>query len=259
MTKTTVCVLLLSLCYVGKAFSLSISPENANKIGEKIWKNECAGSVEGLTNWKKGETFASLGIGHFIWYSHDKKERFQETFPDLLVFLQKNGVTLPLWLKTTKECPWNSREEFYESIQSPEMKSLRQFLFDTRALQAIFIANRLETSFAQILDKCSGQEKSKITALFNRMIKDANGLYALIDYLNFKGAGTSANESYQGQGWGLLQVLRDMPASSEKPLTDFVQSAKNVLNQRVKNSPPERNEGQWLKGWFNRLDTYLIP
>ena len=231
----------------------------ASKIGEKIWKNECAGSVEGLTTWNKGENFASLGIGHFIWYSHDRQERFQETFPDLLVFLQKRGVSLPNWLKAAKECPWNSRKEFYENIQSSEMKSLRQFLFDTRSLQAIFITDRLENSFRQIVEKCSPQEKNKITALFTRLTKDVNGLYALIDYLNFKGAGTASSEAYKGQGWGLLQVLQDMPISSEKPLADFVQSAKNVLSQRVKNSPPERDEGQWLKGWFNRLDTYLAP
>lgn len=47
--------------------------------------------------------------------------------------------------------------------------------------------------------------------------------------------------------------------SSEKRLVSFVNSAKNILNQRVKNSPPERNENQWIKGWLNRLDTYLTP
>src|SRR3989338_3634205 len=123
MRKYFISLMLFLLC-LEKAFSLSISPQDASKIGERIWKNECAGSVEGLTNWKKGENFASLGIGHFIWYSHDRKERFQETFPDLLVFLQKMGVSLPTWLKAVRECPWNSREEFYENIQSSEMKSL---------------------------------------------------------------------------------------------------------------------------------------
>lgn len=251
---------LLPLCYLGKAFSLSVSSEMANQIGEKIWKNECAGSVEGLTNWNKGENFASLGIGHFIWYSHGKKERFQETFPDLLVFLQNNGVVLPTWLKSAKECPWNSREEFFENIQSSEMKSLRQFLFDTKGLQAIFIANRLETSFNQILNKCSQPEKNKIAIQFARLTEDATGLYALIDYLNFKGAGISPDETYKGQGWGLFQVLQNMQDHSrEKPLVNFVNSAKSVLNQRVKNSPPERNENRWINGWFNRLDTYLLP
>ena len=214
--------------------------------------------MDGLTNWKRGENFASFGIGHFIWYSHDKRERFKETFPALLTFLQQKGVSLPAWLKEVKGCPWSSREEFYENIQSPKMNDLRQFLFDTKALQAIFMANRLEQSFTEILEKCSKNEKTKINSLFNRLVKDANGLYALIDYLNFKGEGTSATEMYKGQGWGLLQVLQRMSDSSEQPLADFVLAAKAILYQRVKNSPPERNEAQWLKGWFNRLDTYLI-
>jgi len=255
MLKTMICVLFL--CYLSTAFPLSVSPEHANKIGEKIWKNECAGSIDGLTNWNRGENFPSLGIGHFIWYSQGKKERFEETFPDLLVFLQKKGVGLPAWLKKAKVCPWNSRDEFYANMQSPEMKSLRQLLLNTKGIQATFIANRLETSVAQILDKCAPQEKSKITTLFNRMAKEPSGLYALIDYVNFKGTGISPNETYQGQGWGLLQVLQGMPEVAEKPVAHFVQSAKTILNQRVKNAPLERNEAKWLKGWCNRLDTYL--
>ena len=258
MKKTCIYALLFSCFHLGQVFSLSISPENANKIGEKIWKNECAGSIEGLTNWKKGENFASLGIGHFIWYSHEKKERFQETFPDLLVFLEKNGAVFPCWLKTTTECPWNSREDFYEKIDSLRMQDLRQFLFDTRNLQAIFIANRLDVAFTQILNQCLEEEKSKVMTLFTLLTEDANGLYALIDYLNFKGAGVSPDETYKGQGWGLLQVLQNMSGfSSQNLLTDFIHSAKSILNQRVENSPPERNENQWIKGWFNRLDTYL--
>src|SRR4051812_27541915 len=90
-------------------FAFSISKEDANRIGEKIWKNECRGTVEGLTNWKKGENFASVGIGHFIWYSVGKKERFEEMFPELLAFLESQGIVLPTWLKNVKGCPWNSQ------------------------------------------------------------------------------------------------------------------------------------------------------
>ena len=176
---------LLCLYSFQTAFSFTISFEDANKIGEKIWKNECGGSKEGLTNWKKGENFASLGIGHFIWYSHDKKERFKETFPALLTFLTQQGVSLPPWLKDVNDCPWNSREEFYKDIESPKMKILRQFLFDTKALQAVFIANRLEQSFTAIVDKSLEREKTKIYSLFTRLSKDPNGLYALVDYVNF--------------------------------------------------------------------------
>ncbi len=256
MNKVLRLPVLLCLFFASSVFSFSVSSENAAKIGERIWKNECAGTVDGLTHWKKGENFASFGIGHFIWYSQNKRERFTETFPALIAFLQGRGALLPAWLKEEKECPWNSREEFYEQIQSPKMKSLRQFLFDTKNLQAIFMASRLEQSFAGILEKCSKSEKPKIQSLFNRLVKDADGLYALIDYLNFKGEGTSSAEMYKGQGWGLLQVLQRMPDRSERPLTDFVQAARAVLQERVKNAPSERNEAQWLKGWLNRVDTY---
>ncbi len=252
-----IAISILILCYAARAFPLTVSPEHANQIGERIWKNECAGSVEGLTTWNRGENFASLGIGHFIWYCQDKKERFEETFPDLLLFLQKKGVGLPAWLRKTKACPWNSRDEFITSLESPEMKSLRALLLNTKGLQAAFIANRLETTVAQILDKCALKERAKISALFKRMAKEPNGLYALIDYVNFKGTGLSESETYQGQGWGLLQVLQGMPEMSEDPIVDFVLSAKTVLNRRVKNAPPERTETKWLKGWHNRLDTYL--
>lgn len=244
---------------IGSLALKNSASQNASKIGEKIWKNECAGTIEGLTHWKKGEDFASVGIGHFIWYSADKRERFEETFPSLLQFLQKEGATFPPSLKTTSACPWNSREEFYQKSQSSEMKSLRQFLFVTRNLQAIFIANRLEKAFPQMVEKCSQHEKDKITTIFYRLALEANGLYALIDYLNFKGSGTSSSETYKGQGWGLLQVLQRIPVSSRKPIADFVKEAKAILTQRVENSPPERHEEQWLKGWFNRLDSYLEP
>ena len=237
------------------AFSLSVSAEDAHQIGEKIWKNECAGTIEGLTNWKKGEEFPSLGIGHFIWYPLEKKGPFEETFPSLLKFLEAKGAILPTWLKKASGCPWSCREEFYADIHSPKMQSLRQFLFDTRWSQAIFMANRLEHTMTLLIQKDSSEKK--ISFLFQRLASDPKGLYALLDYLNFKGSGLSSKESYKGQGWGLLQVLQSMSASSELPLMEFVEAAKTVLQQRVKNSPPERNEAQWLKGWFNRLDSYL--
>ena len=39
-------------------------------------------------------------------------------------------------------------------------------------------------------------------------------------------------------------------------LTAFRDAAKQVLSQRVRLSPPERNEQRWLKGWLKRIDTY---
>lgn len=237
--------------------AINISAENAHNIAKKIWKNECAGTFEGLTSWNQGENFASLGIGHFIWYPPGKKERFQESFPELCVFLEQQGIMLPPFLKKIQGCPWKSREEFHASLESPEMKVLRKFLFDTKDLQAIFIAQRLERAFGGMIKNLPYSEKKRISQVFLHLENDPKGLYALIDYLNFKGAGINSQESYQGKGWGLLQVLLEIPATSKNVVADFVASAKKVLQRRVENSPPERNEQRWLKGWQNRIDTYL--
>ena len=89
---------------------------------------------------------------------------------------------------------------------------------------------------------------------FSQLATDPKGLYALIDYTNFKGEGISPHETYKGQGWGLLQVLQTMQKNT---VADFVVAAKKILTLRVKNSPPERQEEKWLKGWLNRLESYL--
>ena len=234
---------------------IAVSSEDAHVIGEKIWKNECGGSLEGLTHWNKGENFASLGIGHFIWYPEGKKELYEDTFPQLLKFLESKGSPLPQWLKSVSGCPWKTREEFYDDIHSSRMLTLRDYLFITRNLQAEFIANQLESALPRMLVECSQGEKDHLTKIFFRLAQESRGLYAMIDYLNFKGLGAS-KERYKGQGWGLLQVLLRIPPHSESVIEDFVESAKAVLTQRVQNSPKERNEERWIKGWFNRLNTY---
>jgi hypothetical protein len=246
-------------CYQFTLSAFTISPEAAQLIGEKIWKNECRGTIEGLTHWNKGENFGSFGIGHFIWYPKNQQERFQETFPELLIFLENEGVCFPSWLKSTKGSPWKSREEFYQRIQSAEMTELRQFLFETKDLQISFILMRLKKSLPEMTKSLSYDERDRFITTFSQLSEIPNGLYALIDYSNFKGMGTLSSESYKGQGWGLAQVIKNMPSSSKASVDDFVKSAKEILIQRVKNSPPERHEEKWLKGWLERLDTYLIP
>ncbi len=49
------------------------------------------------------------------------------------------------------------------------------------------------------------------------MAASPNGVYALVDYVNFKGEGTLATERYQDHGWGLLQVLEGMKGRSFHP------------------------------------------
>lgn len=237
--------------------AFSVSSQDAHKIAEKIWKNECGGTMDGLTSWNKGENFGSFGIGHFIWYPTGQEEKFHETFPELLQYFKLEGIAFPQWLSDTKKCPWNSREEFYQNFQSPQIVALRQCLYDTKDVQAIFIARRLEQVFPQMIENLSDKEKENVQIVFLQLANNSRGLYALMDYLNFKGSGTNKSETYKGQGWGLLQVLQRIPVSSKDVVADFVDAAKITLTERIQNSPPERNEQKWLNGWINRVSTYL--
>ncbi|MGY8687158.1 MAG: hypothetical protein ACKVHP_05390, partial [Verrucomicrobiales bacterium] len=85
--------------------SVRVSAKDAQRIGKKIWQNEAAGTVAGLTSWNKGEHFASLGIGHFIWYPAGTPQTFKESFRPLMGFLQSRGVRLPPWLTPQSPCP----------------------------------------------------------------------------------------------------------------------------------------------------------
>jgi hypothetical protein len=234
----------------------ALSASDTNRLAEKIWQNECRGTIEGLTSWNQGEEFPSLGIGHFIWYPEGYTGKFQESFPQMIQFLQTHSVKVPRWICQGKGCPWKSREEFLAQINSQPMKELRQFLYQTRAYQAKFIADRLEKSLPKISKGLTQKNSEHVAANFSRLARSPNGLYALIDYLNFKGEGSSASEQYGGKGWGLKQVLLIMDSENSNPVEAFIAAAKKVLQERVDHSPAERNEQRWLKGWFNRLDTY---
>lgn len=236
-----------------------ISSRDADKIAQKIWHNECNGTLKGLTAWNQGEEFASLGIGHFIWYPRGISGPFREMFPDLLSFLSIRGITLPQWLLEDKTCPWSSRDQFMQAQESPKMVELRQLLADTIALQAEFMACRLQKSLPLMVKSFPEEKRKLIVSHFENLVNDPMGLYAVLDYLNFKGEGLLPTESYQGERWGLVQVLELMeePEPGERAVVNFAAAANYVLERRVANSPTERNEKRWLKGWQNRIDTYL--
>ncbi len=226
-----------------------------------IFINEGSGKEENLTVWNEGEEFASLGIGHFLWYPKDKEYRFRETFPAVFEFIKDEGASAPQWMNElpTFDLPWNSREEFYLDFNSPAMESLRKFLMDTIPLQTLFIAYRLEESLPKMLKAAPEQSRHNIKKQFYRVADSYMGIYVLMDYVNFKGEGTAETERYKGEGWGLLQVLDNMKGDEQGPaaLREFTDSAEEVLERRVKNSPPGRSEKRWLPGWRNRLKTYV--
>ena len=241
------------------AAAINISPAEAARIGRRVWKNECGGTISGLTSWNAGENFASLGIGHFIWYPKNQRGPFDESFPKLVSFVSSRGAKLPTLLLSGSDmaCPWNSRSEFERAQGSPEMKQLRAFLVDTIDLQAQFLVTRLEESLPKMLAETSLSERDNVRRQFDQMSSTGSGCFALVDYVNFKGEGTLSTERYKAEGWGLLQVLQNMHSTdSQSALDEFVTSAKTVLRRRVANSPPERGESRWLSGWLARVDGY---
>jgi hypothetical protein len=249
----------LIACLPKPLYAIALSHAEVQRIGKKIWQNECNGTIAGLTSWNAGEDFASLGIGHFIWYPKGRRGPFEESFPKLVSFISKRGAKLPTLLLGTgeKPCPWDSRAEFLRAQHSTEMNQLRQFLVDTIDLQAEFLIARLESALPKMLAEAAPADRANVKTQFERLTKTPQGCYALIDYVNFKGEGVLHTERYQGQGWGLLQVLEAMHGTSDNGAVDeFARAAKTVLTRRVQNSPTERHESRWLSGWIRRVNSY---
>ena len=236
----------------------NISRSELNAIGEKIFKNEAAGKKENLVYWNEGENFPSLGIGHFIWYKQGEPGIFEESFPQLVEFLKSKNVKLPKIMAENKYSPWKDRQELInlKTKKNPDIEELTNFLYENKDLQIMFIFKRLESSLEKML--AVSNDRENVRKQFYRMASSPNGLYPLIDYVNFKGEGTNPKERYNGQGWGLLQVLENMKGTEtgKSALTEFSNSAKFVLQRRVNNSDPSKNERKWLQGWFNRCNTY---
>jgi hypothetical protein len=230
----------------------SLSGGQITRIGQRIWKNECGGTVAGLTSWNAGEQFASLGIGHFIWYPAGQRGPFEESFPPLVAFFQSRGVALPSWLPGTRACPWPTREAFLADANGARQKDLRTLLSRTLREQTEFIMARSEAALPKML-AAAGSQRATVEQNYRALQRTPEGMFCLIDYVNFKGEGTNPAERYNGQGWGLLQVLADMRAGTP---VEFAEAAKRVLSRRVANSPAARGEKRWLAGWHNRCDGY---
>jgi hypothetical protein len=242
------------------AQAFTLSNTDALKVGKRVWQNECGGTISGLTSWNQGEDFASLGIGHFIWYPKGGRGPFEESFPKLVSFISSRGAKLPallLGVGHLQPCPWNSRAEFLKAQNTGEMNQLRRFLAGTIDLQAEFLVARLDASLPKMLAESAPADRTNVQKQFERLTKTPQGCYALIDYVNFKGEGVLHTERYQGQGWGLLQVLEAMQGNSDSDAPDeFARAAKVVLTRRVQNAPADHHESRWLTGWLRRVNSY---
>jgi hypothetical protein len=234
-----------------------LSSAQMDRVGRRIWQNECGGTVAGLTSWNGGEDFASLGIGHFIWYPQGRGGPFAESFPPLMAFLTARGIATPAWARGA--CPWPTKASFEADQNGARQQELRALLSRTVRQQTEFIMARMEAALPKMLAQSKNPAGVKLA--FDGLKQTPEGTFCLIDYVNFKGEGTSSKERYHGEGWGLLQVLEGMPKAKtvwQMPM-EFAEAARRVLSRRVANAPPERNEKRWLAGWHNRCDSYKRP
>ena len=249
--------MVIPLCHVS-AQTEALPPSSHEVVGKKVWINECDGTVAGLTSWNGGEAFPSLGIGHFIWYPAGKRGPFEESFPLLIAYLKQRGIEMPRWLTPLGPCPWSNRRAFMDDFNGARLSGLRKFLAATVAEQSDFLFERLRLSEAQLSERLDANDAARLKRNFQLLSESTSGTYALVDYVNFKGEGTIPSESYQGKGWGLRQVLlamKDPDGQADAP-SKFAAAAARVLRQRVKLSPSERNERQFLPGWLDRTASY---
>lgn len=255
-------VLADQLTWESEVPGLALSDQQLKWVGEQIFRNECAGRYDCLVHWNQGEAFPSLGIGHFIWYPAGVDERFVESFPALIRFMADRSVAMPEWLavEPVPDAPWPDRPAFLRAADSERLTGLRAFLDRTKAAQVAFIFRRTEQSLSQVLDAVPDARRYEVAAHIKALAGTPGGVYALMDYVNFKGDGLSGQEAYLGQGWGLRQVLLDMEGGPESTaLQHFREAARRVLIRRAQSAENSIERERWLPGWLKRLQTYREP
>ena len=259
----TTLLLAASFAAASTGSAIHLTPAQAHEIGLKIWQNEAGGKVQFLTDWNQGEEFGSFGIGHFIWYPAGKQGPFTESFPGVVDALAATGKTLPDCLQGHPPCPWTDRAAFYADFDGPRLTELRALLANTIDIQALYAAHRLENALPKVLEAAEPSERAALDKRFDAVAAAPNGVYALVDYVNFKGEGVNPTERYAGQGWGLLQVLELTAdaAPGQASVEAFEKAADAALTRRVANAPAGRREFErgWLPSWRARLKTYLKP
>lgn len=244
------------------AMIFEISKADTQLMAQRVFKNECSVEKNCLLEWNAGEDFLSLGLEHFIWFPSSTTSIFKDSFRSYLLYARKKGEKLPATLDKSPlpGCPWVNRDQFLTAKESQQYKDVLEFMIKTKNCQADYLIETTQRSLKKIIHATPQIQRQQISTYIAQLTSNAQGLYAVIDYLNFKGSGIGSAERYQGEGWGLLQVLQGMHESnSQNIIIEFVGSAERVLRHRVFNAPSNRHEDKWLQGWISRVDTYLTP
>jgi len=201
-----------------------------------------------------------MGIGHFIWYPKDFNGRWTETWPEFARYAARRSLSVPA-VGLQPDCPWQSKASFMRDFNGPQLTGLRNWLAANISVQTEFIAYKSRAALPNIMNAAPAAQRARIQANYQKVATTPNGLYALVDYVNFKGDGTNPKEVYARQGWGLMWVLMEMRnvPSGQAAAREFGAAANRRLDLRIKNSPSARGESRWRAGWHNRCHSYGRP
>ena len=251
-----------SILLLGPAYAEDFlyTDAQADCAAQMIFMNECSGKEKNLLYWSPDEAFPSLGIGHFIWYPENASGPYLESFPGFLDFAIEMKLAVPEWITAmpAPHAPWHTRKEFERDLNSDRVRKLRAFLRDTKREQAHYIIRRFRRIFPSILEDLEEADREPVKGKYELLMRHPEGAFAMIDYVNFKGEGLRADARYEGEGWGLAQVLLEMkvPDNPDKALDEFILAAERVLERRVSHSSRPEVEARWLPGWKKRLQGY---
>lgn len=248
-------------------YALRLDREESLVFARFSAKWEFDNNDDDITSWNEGENFASVGIGHYLWYPQYSNPQdqppYEESFPSLIKFMAQGCNAGPFphvvafnpqTLKIAK-CPWRTRKSFYDSFRSEDLRELRTFLLstDSQFCQVQYQLSKLNDTLNAITGR------SSVRALIDTLVLNPRGVRALLDYSNFKGTGLNPDENYQGFRWGLKQVLEDAAidfeadSSFDEAFTLVTQSAKNRLTKRA---AIQESVAKFLTGWLARISGY---
>lgn len=257
---TSIICLLLASCSgkknINTQFSHNFSNQELRYVGSLIYKNEIGNNRQNLVFWNPNESFPSLGIGHFVWYPAGYNKSNTDTLPKLVSFYKSKGIDVPKVLQN-RYAPWTNRQQLEQARSRGEIEHVIEFFERTKDVQILFIYERLKSSLPQMMLSSDNPELVKYQ--FDRVATAKNGLYPLIDYVNFKGEGLNTSKAYNDVGWGLRQILEDLDGSkSSTALNEFADSCTKILKKRVRNQPRGKNEEVFLPGWIKRCQSYAF-